>query len=325
MANNLITGGAGFIGSHLAEYLLNRGEEVVILDNLSTGRFENIRHLVGRRGFSYIIGDLTDESIANPAMEKADAIYHLAAAVGVQLIVNDPVRTIETNIDGASRVLRFAARWGKRVLVTSTSEVYGKGTTVPFREDDDVVYGPTSKSRWSYAFSKAIDEFLAMAYHQTQGLPVVVVRLFNTVGPRQVGQYGMVVPRFIQQALGGGPITVYGDGQQSRCFCHVGDVVPVLVALLAAPAAWGQVVNIGSEEEISVADLAERIRVKTGSTSDVRYVPYDQAYRPGFEDMRRRVPCLDKVQKLVGYKPQRSLDDILDDMIAWQRTQSTAV
>ena len=297
--------------------LLDRGEEVVVLDNLSTGRFETSARSLAEL-VSYIIGDLTDESIASPAMEKTDAIYHLAAAVGVQLIVNDPVKTIETNIDGALRVLHLAARWGKRVLVTSTSEVYGKGISVPFREDDDVVYGPTSKSRWSYAFSKAIDEFLALAYHQTQGLPAVVVRLFNTVGPRQVGQYGMVVPRFIQQALEGGPITVYGDGKQSRCFRHVLDVVPAC-RLLATPAAWGQVVNIGSDEEITVADLAELIRVKTGSQSDVRYVPYDQAYRPGFEDMRRRVPCLDKVQKLVGYKPQRSLDEILDDMIAWQR------
>lgn len=322
MANNLITGGAGFIGSHLAEYLLDRGEEVVVLDNLSTGRFENIRQLVGRPGFQYIIGDLSEESIAIPAMEKADTIYHLAAAVGVQLIVNDPVRTIETNIEGASRVLRFAARWGKRVLITSTSEVYGKGTSVPFREDDDVLYGPTAKSRWSYAFSKAIDEFLAMAYHQTQGLPVVVVRLFNTVGPRQVGQYGMVVPRFIQQAIDGGPITVYGDGKQSRCFTHVKDVVPALVHLLEAPEAWGQVVNIGSTEEISVGELAEEVRKRTGSACEIRYVPYDQAYRPGFEDMRRRVPSLERIQRLIGYQPSHSLGDILDDMIAWQRNQS---
>lgn len=322
MANNLITGGAGFIGSHLAEYLLDQGEEVVVLDNLSTGRFDNIRHLVGRTGFQYIIGDLSEDSIAIPAMEKADTIYHLAAAVGVQLIVNDPVRTIETNIEGASRVLRFAARWGKRVLITSTSEVYGKGTSVPFREDDDVLYGPTAKSRWSYAFSKAIDEFLAMAYHQTQGLPVVVVRLFNTVGPRQVGQYGMVVPRFIQQAIDGGPITVYGDGKQSRCFTHVKDVVPALVLLLETPEAWGQVVNIGSTEEISVGELAEQVRQQTGSTCEIRYVPYDQAYRPGFEDMRRRVPSLERIQRLIGYSPSRSLIDILDDMIAWQRNRT---
>ncbi|MBY0586543.1 GDP-mannose 4,6-dehydratase [bacterium] len=316
---HLITGGAGFIGSHLARLLVERGENVVVLDNLSTGRFENIRPLVGRPNFTYLIADLADEAITNRAIEQADTIFHLAAAVGVQLIVDDPVRTIETNIEGAARVLRLAARWGKRVLVTSTSEVYGKGVAVPFREDDDVLYGPTSRSRWSYAFSKAVDEFLALAYHQTQGLPAVVVRLFNTVGPGQVGHYGMVVPRFIDQALAGGPITVFGDGEQSRCFCHVQDIVPALAQLAQTPAAWGQVVNLGSTEEISVRQLAERIADKINPSCEIRSIPYDQAYKPGFEDMRRRVPSLEKAERLIGYRARHGLDQILDDMIAWQQ------
>lgn len=325
MAVNLITGGAGFIGSHLAEYLLSLGREVIVLDNLSTGRFENIRRLAGRPGFSYILADLADEATAAAAIERADVVYHLAAAVGVQLIVDDPVRTIETNIDGAERVLRLAARWGKPVLLTSTSEVYGKGTKVPFREDDDVTYGPTVKSRWSYAFSKAIDEFLALAYHQTRGLPVVVARLFNTVGPRQVGHYGMVVPRFIDQALSGGPINVYGDGSQSRCFCHVLDVVPALVQLIETPAAVGRVVNIGSNQEVTIAELAERVRAYVDPRCEVRRIPYDQAYRPGFEDLQRRVPCLDLAQKLIGYRPNRSLDEILSDMIDWAKSTAKGV
>lgn len=316
MPTHLITGGAGFIGSHLAEYLLGRGSDVVVLDNLSTGRLENIRGLKGRPGFSYVWADVADESVAAPLIEKADAVYHLAAAVGVQLIVDDPVRTIETNIDGAARVLRLAARWGKPVLLTSTSEVYGKGAQVPFREDDDVVYGPTTKSRWSYAFSKAVDEFLALAYRQSRGLSVVVARLFNTVGPRQVGRYGMVLPRFIEQAKRGGPMTVFGDGRQTRCFCHVSDVVPALVRLLETPSADGRVVNIGSDEEVAIGDLAERIRAKVDPQCEIRRVPYDQAYRPGFEDMRRRVPCLDAARELIGFQPKMSLDAILDDLLA---------
>lgn len=319
MTVNLVTGGAGFIGSHLAEHLLARGQEVCVFDDLSTGRFGNIRHLVGREGFSYVISDLAEESIARAAIERADVVFHLAAAVGVQLIVDNPVRTIETNINAAARVLHLAAQTGKRVLLTSTSEVYGKGAKVPFQEDDDVVYGPTSKSRWSYAFSKAVDEFLALAYHQTSGLPVVVVRLFNTVGPRQLGHYGMVVPRFVEQALAGGPITVYGDGLQSRSFCHVLDVVPALVALTETPAAEGKVVNIGSQEEVTMNELAERIRSKLNPSCQIRHIPYEQAYRPGFEDMRRRVPCLKRAGALIGYQPRRSLDDILDDMIALAR------
>lgn len=320
MTVNLVTGGAGFIGSHLAEHLLSLGQEVLVFDDLSTGRFDNIRPLVGREGFSYVIANLSDESMARSAIERADVVYHLAAAVGVQLIVDNPVQTIETNISAAARVLRLAAQTGKRVLLTSTSEVYGKGAKVPFREEDDVVYGPTSKSRWSYAFSKAIDEFLALAYHQTSGLPVVVARLFNTVGPRQVGHYGMVVPRFIEQALAGGPITVYGDGTQSRSFCHVLDVVPALVRLVDTPAAAGNVVNLGSQQEVSMNELAEFVRKKVDLACEIRHIPYEQAYRPGFEDMQRRVPCLDRARTLIAYEPSRSLDEILDDMIAFAKS-----
>ncbi len=321
MTVNLITGGCGFIGSHLAELLLDQGDEVIVLDNLSTGRFDNIRHLVDRPGFSYLIADLSEERILTEAVEQADHIYHLAAAVGVKLIVEDPVHTIETNIEGAGKVLKLAARRGKRVLLTSTSEVYGKGVRVPFAEDDDTVFGPTSKSRWSYAFSKAVDEFLALAYHHAQGLPVVIVRLFNTVGPRQVGHYGMVVPRFIEQALRGGPITVYGDGEQSRCFCHVADVVPALQALLRCPEAEGQVVNIGSNEEVTINELAERVRAKVFPDAPIQHIPYDEAYEPGFEDMRRRVPSIDRARRLIGFQPRRSLDQILDDMIEWAKTR----
>ena len=324
MAISLITGGAGFIGSHLAERLLQKDEEVVLLDNLSTGRFDNIRHLVGRRGFSYVIADLTDDRVLEEAVEQADLVYHLAAAVGVQLIVEDPVRTIETNIEGSGRILRLAARRGKRVLVTSTSEVYGKGTHVPFAEDDDTVYGPTSKCRWSYAFSKAVDEFLALAYHESKGLPVVIVRLFNTVGPRQVGHYGMVIPRFIEQALSGGPITVYGDGEQSRCFCHVGDVVPALYELMHCPEASGKVVNLGNDEEVSINELAAKIKAKVDPQVDIRHIPYDRAYRPGFEDMRRRVPSLGRARDLIGYTPKHSLDQILDDMIEYAKSRGEA-
>ncbi len=322
MPVSLITGGCGFIGSHLAELLLDQGEKVVVLDNLSTGRFDNIRHLVDRPSFSYIIADLADEAVLADAVGRADTIYHLAAAVGVELIVRDPVHTIETNIEGSGKVLKLAARRGKRVLLTSTSEVYGKGVRVPFSEDDDTLFGPTSKSRWSYAFSKAVDEFLALAYHEAQGLPVVVVRLFNTVGPRQVGHYGMVVPRFIDQALRGGPITVYGDGEQSRCFCHVGDIVPALHALVNCKAAEGKVVNLGSDEETTINQLAERVRAKIGRDLPIQRIPYDEAYRPGFEDMRRRAPCTDRARELIGFRPQRSLDDILDDMIEWAKRQA---
>jgi UDP-glucose 4-epimerase len=316
---SLITGGAGFIGSHLAEYLLAQGERVLVLDNLSTGRIDNLRHLVGQPGFSYLIADLSESAILEKAVEGADAIYHLAAAVGVRLIVDDPVHTIETNVDGTSKVLRLAARRGVPILVTSTSEVYGKSGQAEFSEDDDTLYGPTSRSRWSYAFSKAVDEFLALAYHDSMGLPAVIVRLFNTVGPRQVGHYGMVIPRFVDQSLQGGPITVYGDGEQSRCFCHVRDIVPALHRLMQTKGAFGEVVNLGNHHEITMNDLAKRICQKVLPDCEIRHIPYEEAYRPGFEDMRRRVPSLRKAQRLIDYRPKIDLDQILDDVIADRR------
>ena len=319
MCISLVTGGAGFIGSHLAEALLDKGEEVIVFDDLSTGCFDNIRRLAARERFSYVLADLSEEQILEETIGRADTVYHLAAAVGVQLIVQDPVRTIETNIEGAGKLLRLAARRGKRVLLASTSEVYGKGTRIPFAEDDDTVFGPTSRCRWSYAFSKAVDEFLALAYHESKGLPVVVVRLFNTVGPRQVGHYGMVIPRFIEQALSGGPITVFGDGEQSRCFCHVADVVKALYNLMKCPEAYGKVVNLGCDEETTINALAEKVRAKIDPVIEIRRIPYEQAYRPGFEDMRRRVPCIDRARELVDFRATHTLDDILDDVIAWTR------
>jgi len=324
MRTALITGGAGFIGSHLAEHLLGLGETVRVLDNLSTGRFDNIRHLVEHPGFSYVVADLEERDIVEPLIDQADIVYHLAATVGVQLVVDDPVRTIETNIDGTEIVLRAASRTGKTVLVASTSEVYGQNDRVPFREHDKVTYGPTVVGRWSYAYSKAIDEFLTLGYAQTRGLPSVIVRLFNTVGPRQVGRYGMVLPRFISQALRGGPITVYGDGEQSRCFCHVKDVVPTLHKLVNCPEAMAQVINIGSDEEVTINELAERVRARIDPAVEIRHLSYEQAYTKGFEDMRRRVPSLEKVRALVGFQPQYSLDQILDDMIEHIKTTNSA-
>lgn len=312
---NLITGGAGFIGSHLAEHLLGHGEEVVVWDDLSTGRITNLRRCMGRPGFRYIIGDFTRDPAFVPLVETVDVVYHLAAAVGVQLIVTDPVRTIETNIMGSEVALNAAARYGKRIFIASTSEVYGKGTKIPFAEDDDVVYGPTSKRRWNYAVSKAVDEFLLLAYHESHGLPGVVGRLFNTVGPRQVPHYGMVIPRFIEQARTGAPMTVYGDGRQRRCFGHVLDIVPAIHALANCDAARGQVVNLGNDEEISILDLATMVRDRVGSDSEIRFVPYDIAYRPGFEDMERRVPDLTRARKLVGFQPKRNLKNVIDDIL----------
>lgn len=313
---NLITGGAGFIGSHLAEHLLANGEEVVVWDDLSTGRMSNLKACLGKPGFSYVLSDFTRDATFLRTVESADTIYHLAAAVGVQLIVNDPVRTIETNIRGAEVALNAAARFGKRIFVASTSEVYGKGTKLPFAEDDDVLYGPTTKRRWNYAISKAVDEFLLLAYHESHALPGVVARLFNTVGPRQVPFYGMVIPRFIQQARTGAPMTVYGDGTQQRCFAHVLDIVPAIHKLLHTGEAIGQVVNLGSDQECSIIELAERIRERLESSSEIHYIPYDVAYRPGFEDMERRVPDLSKARRLIGFKPTRSLDDVIDDILA---------
>lgn len=312
---SLITGGAGFIGSHLAEYLLDRGESVVVLDNLSTGSFDNITHLVGRPGFSYCIGSLEDSDLLFESARDCDVIYHLAAAVGVELIVRDPVRTIETNINGTEAVLRLAVRYGKRVLVTSTSEVYGKAQKMPFSEEDDVVYGPTSRPRWAYAVSKAVDEFLLKASVSSKGLQGIVVRLFNTVGPRQVAHYGMVVPRFVNQALQGGPITVYGDGTQTRCFAHVMDVVPALHKLMGLPRLCGQTVNLGSSERVSINELAERVRQKVNPEVAIQYIPYEEVFGPVFEDMQDREPDLRLARELIGYEPLLKLDRILDDVV----------
>ncbi|MCK6685920.1 MAG: GDP-mannose 4,6-dehydratase [Thermoanaerobaculia bacterium] len=315
----LITGGAGFIGSHLAEHLLSEGDDVTVLDNLSTGRFENIRQLVGKARFRYFIGPVEDERLFSEAADGSDVIFHLAAAVGVELIVRDPVGTIETNVVGAQGVLHHAVRYGKRVLVASTSEVYGKSMKVPFSEEDDVVYGPTSKARWSYAISKAVDEFLVRAYAKTRGLPGIVVRLFNTVGPRQVGHYGMVIPRFVTQALRGGPITVYGSGEQKRCFGHVLDVVPALRKLALLPSLDGQIVNVGNDVPISILELAEKVRAKIRPEAEIRFVPYEAAYGSGFEDMMTRQPCLDRVRSLIGYRPERDIDTILADVVEYIR------
>lgn len=324
MGSTVITGGAGFIGSRLARRLVDLGRRVVVLDNFSTGRRSNLADLASHPLVTVVESDLRDTALLDDVIAEADEVYHLAAAVGVRLIVEDPVHTIETNVQGASEVLRVAAKWMRPILLTSTSEVYGKGTRTPFSEDDDTIYGPTKNSRWSYAFSKAIDEFLALAYHQSRGLPVVIVRLFNTVGPGQVGDYGMVAPRLVQQALAGGPIQVYGDGAQSRCFCHVDDIVPALIKLLATPAAHGLVVNLGSDEEVSINELAERIRAKVNPACAIKHVPYDEAYRPGFEDLRRRVPALDRARRLIGFAPSRNLDKILDDVIAYCRASGAS-
>ncbi len=313
----LITGGAGFIGSHLAEKLLDSGMQVAVLDDLSTGRFENIAHLVGRPGFSFAIDSITNAIVLDRLASESDVIVHLAAAVGVKLVVEKPVHTIETNIMGAEAVLKAAARYRAKVILASTSEVYGKGVRVPFREDDDVVLGPTSRHRWAYAASKMVDEFLALAYHQKYDLPVIIVRLFNTVGPRQTGRYGMVVPRFVRQALAGDPITVYGDGSQSRCFCDVSDTVRALEALLMTEEAVGQVFNVGSTEEVTILELAKRVKKLTGSTSPITFVPYEQAYAPGFEDMQRRVPDTTRIRAVTGWQPQYDLDTILKRVIAW--------
>jgi len=312
----LVTGGAGFIGSHLAEHLLRSGHAVVVLDNLSTGRFDNIAHLVGRPDFSYQIGPLEDAGLLAECGRDCDAIFHLAAAVGVELILRDPVATIENNINGTEAVLHFAVRSGKRVLITSSSEVYGKTSKMPFGEDDDVVYGPTSRPRWAYAISKSVDEFLLRAYAQARGLPGVVARLFNTVGPRQVGHYGMVIPRFVEQALRGGPITVYGDGEQTRCFAHVLDIVGALHDLMRLPQLRGEVVNLGATERVSIRNLAEHVRRKVNPAVEIQYVPYEVAFSPTFEDMRDRVPDLCRVRELIGWAARYDLDRILDDVIA---------
>ena len=314
----LITGGAGFLGSHLAEALLARGDTVYILDNLSTGSIDNIEHLKGAPRFNYAVDSVMNEPVVAEMIDRVDVVFHLAAAVGVRLIVESPVNTIETNVHGTEMVLKLANKKKKKVLIASTSEVYGKSEDVPFHEDADLVMGATTKGRWSYACSKAIDEFLALAYWKEKKLPVVVFRLFNTVGPRQTGRYGMVIPNFVKQALLGHPITVFGDGSQSRCFTYVSDVVGVLVRLAEEPRAVGQVLNVGNDhEEVTILDLAQRVKARTGSKSEIVRVAYDQAYEEGFEDMPRRVPDLSRLRALTGYEPKVHLDEILDKVIEY--------
>jgi len=312
----LVTGGAGFIGSHLSEHLVALGHEVLVLDDLSTGRHSNIAALEARPDrFRFILGSVTDSALVTECIRECDAVFHLASAVGVKLIIDQPVKTIETIVNGTDVILRACARYRRPVLITSSSEVYGKSEKVPFAEEDDRLMGSTTQRRWSYACAKALDEFLALAHWYEYRLPVVVVRLFNTVGPRQTGQYGMVVPRFVRQALDGEPITVYGDGEQTRCFAHVLDVVEALPRLFDLPAARGQIYNLGSNEEVTIRALAERVKRLTGSASPVVLVPYDKAYTTGFEDMRRRVPDLTKIRAAIGYEPKRNLDTILRDVI----------
>lgn len=315
----LITGGAGFIASHLTEVLLKDGHRVLAIDDLSTGRMENAALFKSHPNFSFARASISNEQLLDRLMSQCSVVVHLAAAVGVKLIVENPVHTIETNVMGSAQVLKTALRYGCRVLMASTSEVYGKGVKIPFSEDDDVVMGPTSKSRWSYAASKMVDEFLSLAYGQQYGLEVVTFRLFNTVGPRQTGQFGMVIPRLVEQALKNEPITVYGDGQQQRCFVDVRDVVRALQALAFHPQAPGQIFNIGSQDEISILQLAERVKKLAKSSSTITLVPYSEAYAPGFEDLQRRVPDVSKLTKLIGWKPERSLDDMLLDVIAFER------
>jgi len=315
----LITGGAGFIGSHLAEHLLAGGHEAVVLDNLSTGSIDNIQQLKGRPGFSYVIDSVTNEPLLAELVDGSDVVFHLAAAVGVKLIVEQPVHTIETNVHGTEVVLKHANKKKKLVFIASTSEVYGKSVDVPFREGADLVLGATVRHRWAYACSKAIDEFLALAYWKEKRLPVVVVRLFNTVGPRQTGQYGMVLPTFVRQALAEQPITVFGDGTQSRSFTYVADVVDALIKLADEPRAVGEGFNIGNTEEVSIQALAERVRTLTGSRSPIELIPYDEAYEAGFEDMPRRVPDISKIGALIGYRPRLGLDEIIRTVIEYIR------
>ena len=318
----LVTGGAGFIGSHLCRLLLSQGHTILVLDDLSTGSYENLDGLEDGRQLRLIVDSINNRDIVDDCVREADCVYHLASAVGVRLIIDQPVRTIESIVGGTEVVLKCCARYRRPFLLTSTSEVYGKGSKVPFCEDDDSVMGATCRRRWSYACAKAMDEFLALAHWVEAKLPVTICRLFNTVGPRQTGQYGMVVPRFVRQALRGEPITVYGDGTQTRCFAHVQDVVNALVKLMESKAAKGQVVNIGNAEEVTIMQLAERVKSLTGSDSPIKLIPYSEAYEDGFEDMLRRVPSLERAKRLIGYEPTRTLDDILQDVIAYERASS---
>jgi UDP-glucose 4-epimerase len=321
----LITGGAGFIGSHLAERLIDRGDRVVLLDNLSTGSMDNIRHLKTSDRLTYHLDNIENRQLLAELVDDADIIVHLAAAVGVKLIVESPVRTIETNVNGTQLILEAACKKRKLVLTASTSEVYGKNTNVPFHEDADLVLGPTTKGRWSYAASKALDEFLALSYWKEKKLPVIVVRLFNTVGPRQTGRYGMVLPNFVKAALENRPICVYGNGKQSRCFCDVRDTVEALIRLMETPRAIGEVINVGNTEEISIEDLARLVKQRTSSSSPIEYIPYDQAYEPGFEDMMRRVPSIEKLHAITGFRPQTSLTEIIDRVAAYFQNRSSAL
>ena len=320
----LITGGAGFIGSHLSEALIARGEEVFVLDDLSTGSVENIRHLKSNKRFHYIFDSIMNKHLLAELVDDSDVVFHLAAAVGVRLIVESPVRTIETNVHGTQNVLDAASKKKKLVFTASTSEVYGKSDKVPFHEDADLVLGPTSKGRWSYAASKALDEFMALSFWKEKRLPVIVARFFNTVGPRQTGRYGMVLPNFVRQALAGEPITVYGTGEQSRCFCDVRDCVEAVLRLVGSKKAVGEVVNIGSTEEVSIAALARLVKERTRSSSPIVTIPYDQAYEPGFEDMPRRVPAVDKLEGLTGFRPAVPLNDIVDGVIGYFRDKADA-
>ena len=320
----LITGGAGFIGSHLAESLLVRGDHVVLLDNLSTGSIENIRHLKSSERMRYHLDNIENRQLLAELVDEADVVVHLAAAVGVKLIVESPVKTIETNVNGTQLILEAASKKKKLVLTASTSEVYGKNTNVPFHEDADLVLGPTTKGRWSYAASKALDEFLALSYWKEKKLPVIVVRLFNTVGPRQTGRYGMVLPNFVKSALDNTAISIYGSGKQSRCFCDVRDTVEGLIRLMDTDRSIGEVINVGNTEEITIEGLAHRVKERTRSSSPIEYIPYDQAYEPGFEDMMRRVPCVDKLHALTGFRPLTPLNEIIDRVTTFfqQKTES---
>lgn len=320
----LITGGAGFVGSHLADKFIGQGHEITVIDDLSTGRYANVEHLEGNPNFRLIIDTVLNAELMEELIRETDRVFHMASAVGVRLIMEQPVKTIETIFHGTDVVLRYCSRYRKRVLIPSTSEVYGKGASIPFREEDDLLTGATDKHRWAYACAKTLDEFLALAHWKETRLPVVVVRLFNTVGPRQTGQYGMVVPRFVHSAIKNEPITVFGDGTQQRCFGHVLDVVEGLSKLLESPHCFGQVINLGNDEEVSILGLAEKAIELTGSKSEVRYIPYEEAYGDGFEDMQRRVPGLEKAKKLIGYQPTRSLENIINDVANEFKKESAA-